>query len=197
VMPRAGNLSPDGRHLLLQPLAGSAITHNPNAASQPDSGRGLWLASVDGSEPDTQLAAGLIAFPSFSPDGNWIVYTDRASGQSEVYVARVSNPRERTKITTQQGDVARWTADGKMIAYIDGQRVYGVDVSTKNGFVAGRPRLLFVAPFQQHANRSYDISNDGRRFLLMLGPPDETTNPLIVVTNWFDEVGRLAPVTRH
>ena len=192
-MARVGNLSPDGRHVLLLPLAAGAITHNVNAASQPDTGRGIWLASIDGSERDIQLAAGEVAFPTFSPDGTWFVYTDRSSGQSEVYVARVSNPRERTKITAQRGDMARWTADGKMIMYVDGQQVYGVDVSTARGFVAGRPRLLFTAPFQQHANRSYDVSRDGRRFLLMLGPPDATPNPLIVVTNWFADIERLAP----
>jgi DNA-binding SARP family transcriptional activator/Tol biopolymer transport system component len=192
-MARVGVPSPDGRHLLLLLLGSSAITHDPNSSSQPDSGRGLWLASIDGSERDRQLAVGEIAFASFSPDGDWISYTDRTSGQSEVYVARVTHPGERTKITAQGGDQARWTTDGKIITYRDGQRWFAVDVSTHDGFVAGRPRLLFRGPFQQHPGWSYDVSRDGRRLLLMQGPPDETTNPLVVVTNWFADVKRLAP----
>jgi Tol biopolymer transport system component len=195
-MSRVGMPSPDGRHLALLPLAAGAITHNPNASSQPDSGRGVWFASIDGSEPDKKIATGEIAFPTFSPDGAWISYTDRTAGRSEVYVAGVTNPGERTKITAQSGDVARWTDDGKMIIYVDGQQWYAVDVSTKKGFVAGRPRFLFRGPFQQPAGWSYDVSRDGRRLLLMLGPPDETTNHLVVVTNWFAEVGRLAPARR-
>lgn len=192
-MARVGVPSPDGRHLALLMLAAGAITHNPNATSQPDSGRGLWLASIDGSEPDVQLAAGPIAFASFSPDGAWISYSDRSAGQSEVFVTRVAKPGERTKISAQAGDEARWTADGRAITYREGQQWFAVNVSTKKGFVADRPRLLFRGPFQQHAGWSYDVSSDGRRLLLMLGPQDETTNQLVVVTNWFAEVKRLAP----
>ena len=176
--------SPDGRHI--------AVLVIPRGAG-PDSGRGLWLATANGSEPEVKVASGPIAFHRFSPDGAWISYTDRSSGESEVYVAPVSQPARRVKITSETGDQARWTADGKTIVYVDGKRWYAVDVSTANGFRVGQPRFLFTGPFRQPFNWYYDISPDGRRFLLMVGPPEGRMNRLVVVTNWFAELGRLAP----
>jgi hypothetical protein len=40
---------------------------------------------------------------------------------------------------------------------------------------------------------SHDISPDGRRQLLLLGPREETADRLVGVTNWFSELRRLAP----
>lgn len=186
-LARAPLRSPDGRHV-------ATLTYPTGAGEVPaDSGRGLWLSSLGGSEPEVRVASGAIAFHSFSPDGAWISYTDRSSGESEVYVAAVSQPGDRIKITTQTGDQARWTADGKTIVYMDRHQWYAVDVSTAHGLRAGRPRFLFSGPFMETGSWNYDMSADGRRFLLVLGAPEGPMNRLVVVTNWFADVASLAP----
>lgn len=49
--------------------------------------------------------------------------------------------------------------------------------------------------------RSYDISADGQRFLVLLtrendSDPESATPQLVLVQHWFDELARLAPVAR-
>jgi NAD(P)-dependent dehydrogenase (short-subunit alcohol dehydrogenase family) len=47
------------------------------------------------------------------------------------------------------------------------------------------------------SNRSYDVSRDGRRFLLMKSSPSApqipTASRIVIVQNWFEEVKARAP----
>lgn len=54
----------------------------------------------------------------------------------------------------------------------------------------GQPRVLFEGPYLNVPGWSHDISADGRRQLLLLGPQKETTTELVIVTNWLAEVER-------
>jgi Tol biopolymer transport system component len=133
-----------------------------------------------------------VSFPSFSPDGRWLVYT--AGGESEVYVVSADDPQERHKISLAGGEEALWSPRGDQIIYRNRQQWLAADVSTQNGFRAARPRLLFEGPYLNVPGWSHDISSDGQRHLLLLGPQEQTGDRLIVVTNWFAELKRLAPV---
>ena len=48
----------------------------------------------------------------------------------------------------------------------------------------------FVLP----VGRIYDISPDGRRFLVIRSADEEPSAQMNVVLNWFEELKRLAPV---
>lgn len=215
---------PNGKHLIFSEFTpvGSAIApivrQLPTDATRrdtlveaaftlvpsPDGGRvavadwrgepGLWVLPVDGraGEP-VQLVSSPAAFPCFSPDGRWLAYTER--GLSEVYVISAEPPHERHKISLAGGEEALWSPRGDQIIYRNRQQWFGVDVSTRNGFRAGRPRLLFEGPYLNVPGWSHAISPDGQRHLVLRGPAEETTDRLIVVTNWSAELKRLAPVT--
>ena len=47
----------------------------------------------------------------------------------------------------------------------------------------------------QSGERSYDVTPDGQRFLMVqvLEPLPEPATELILVTNWFEELRRLVP----
>jgi hypothetical protein len=69
-----------------------------------------------------------------------------------------------------------------------------VDASTRT-FRYSNPRDLFSGPYVQEVfgagdARSYDLSPDGRRFLMMKEPTPPPTK-VVVVTNWIEEVNRL------
>jgi hypothetical protein len=72
-----------------------------------------------------------------------------------------------------------------------------VDVATKPVFTAGRPRLLFTGDYLPSfaSPPNYDVSRDGRRFLMVQRSAQENTTPtqIIVVLNWFEELERLVP----
>jgi hypothetical protein len=64
-----------------------------------------------------------------------------------------------------------------------------VPVSLRPEFKAGTPRLLFEGPYVNVGGLSYDVTPDGRRFLL-LEPVEHAASVthLNVVLNWFEEV---------
>jgi hypothetical protein len=70
-----------------------------------------------------------------------------------------------------------------------------VDVQTGPVFSAGKPRLLFTA--QGYVGmapiRTWDISPDGRRFLVVkMGErKSRPITELVLVQNWFEELKRL------
>lgn len=154
---------------------------------------GLRVAALDGSAEPLQLAADPAAFVKFSPDGRWLAYTDWAPEESEVKVVRITPPGTPHTVSVDGGEEPTWTPDSRTVIYRNGERWFAVDISATDNFRASAPRLLFQGPFLQVPGVSHDISRDGRRQLVLLGPAELTTNELVVVTNWFTEVSRAAP----
>ncbi len=75
--------------------------------------------------------------------------------------------------------------------------VWFVDVAADTGFRASKPRPLLYRPGYRvtFPFRSWDLSLDGKRFLLVkLGnvQPQPVTE-MILVQNWFEELKRLVP----
>jgi hypothetical protein len=72
-----------------------------------------------------------------------------------------------------------------------------VDVATKPVFGAGSPRPLFTADYVPASTTypNYDVSRDGRRFLMVQRSVQERahSSEMIVVLNWMEELKRLVP----
>ncbi len=72
-----------------------------------------------------------------------------------------------------------------------------VDIAAEPELRAGRPRRLFRHDYAVTSPvRSYDISPDGQRFLMVRGeayPLEEVTDQLQIVLNSFEELKRLVP----
>jgi Tol biopolymer transport system component len=157
---------------------------------------GLWIIPLDGNATQpAQLASGSVSFPLFSPDGRWVLFSAR--DPEEVYVLSAEHPGERYRISTDGGEEALWSPTGDKIIYRNRQQFLGVDVSTKNGFQVSRPRVLFEGPYLNVPGWSHAIAPDGRRHLVLVSSQEQSTNRLVVVTNWFAEVKRLAPPGRR
>jgi hypothetical protein len=76
-----------------------------------------------------------------------------------------------------------WSRDGKELFYIAYDRQLMVSaVKGGNKFETGTPRPLFLT--HQSFTRFFDISPDGRRFLLVDSLPDPVTPPMNLVLNW-------------
>ena len=70
-----------------------------------------------------------------------------------------------------------------------------VSIETEPTFNAGRPQVLFEgsyvsSPFDPEF-QYYDISPDGKRFLMLKEAEQEA--PINVTLNWFEELKRLVP----
>jgi Tol biopolymer transport system component len=156
----------------------------------PETGLDLWVRPLNG-RPQLFLRTRFTeAGPEFSPDGRWIAYVSDESGQYEVYVRPYPGPGGKWQISTQGGVHQIWSRDGRELFYRNGNKWMVVAVSLEPEFKAGAPQLLFEGPFVQVGGSSYDVTPDGRRFLL-LEPAGRDAAPvthLNVVLNWFEEV---------
>ena len=74
-----------------------------------------------------------------------------------------------------------------------------VDVETDGELKLGQPRLLFEGPYFTNLwAPNYDVSADGRRFLMLqeIDLPPEPARQIHIVQNWFEELKRRCPAGR-
>jgi Tol biopolymer transport system component len=140
--------------------------------------------------------------PNLSPDARWIAYESNESGQSEIYVRPFPEvDGGRWQVSTGGGVQPVWARSGRELFYRDGNAIVAVPVQAGPSFAAGNPKALFegryVLGFGGH--RSYDVSPDGQRFLLIkagavaASPQAAPPARFIIVENWFEELRRLVP----
>jgi hypothetical protein len=132
-------------------------------------------------------------FGQLSPDTHWMAYTSDESGQREVYVRPFPVGEGQWKISIAGGQEPRWRGDGKELFFAgsDG-KMMGVAVKAVAGdrpsFEAEAPQPLFEAHLTQSGRDvvfEYDVTADGKRFLLdTVGSGSASTPVLTVVSNW-------------
>jgi Tol biopolymer transport system component len=147
--------------------------------------------------------------PALSPNGKWLAYTSKESGAAEVYVESFEKPASRHKVSTAGGSEPAWAPGGDELLFI--RRCASGAQSTRQCFFAvsfregtppviGRPALFAEVPdaIRCSPNRCYDISPDGRRFLVTVfsgrpARPPAPTHEMHVVLNWFEELKAKVP----
>jgi serine/threonine protein kinase/Tol biopolymer transport system component len=128
-----------------------------------------------------------------SPDVHWMAYTSDESGQREVYVRPFPSGDGQWKVSIGGGEQSRWRADGRELYFVraDGAMM-AAPVKAVPGpnpvFEPGTPRPLFHTHLVQtvrSGNFEYDVTPDGKRFLLDSTVEGSTSAlPLTVVVNW-------------
>ena len=69
-----------------------------------------------------------------------------------------------------------------------------VDITTDPELEAGNPRLLFEGRFDTFGSlANFDVTPDGRRFVMMQEDPEMRTQ-INVVLNWHQELKSLVPM---
>ena len=108
--------------------------------------------------------------------------------------------RGRWQISAGGGTRPLWARDGNELFYLGPSgAVMRVAVQGGSTFQAGNQVRLFEGPYfttPTQAGRTYDISRDGQRFLMIkVGDgSDQTAAPgIVVVQNWQEELKRLVP----
>jgi len=136
-------------------------------------------------------------YPEFSPDRRWIAYSSDESKRLEIYVRPFPGPGMKHQVSSQGGIQPLWARNGKQLFYRWQDQVWAVDVRADGGLSTGKPRLLFERPgYGQGAPiRSYDLSQDGQRFLMVKLEQRKPTpvTEMILVQNWFEELRQSVP----
>ena len=133
-----------------------------------------------------------------SPDGSLLAFESNEHGRFEIYVApypQVSNGR--WQLSVNGGTQPLWTSSSEL-AFLDGSNQLNVVAIERDGptFRAGAPTPLPIVPFRSSSFtwRAYDVSRDGKRFLIVKErDTGASLTRLVVVQNIKDELKRLAP----
>jgi eukaryotic-like serine/threonine-protein kinase len=202
--------------LFWQPADGTGTTERlttgaPTTAVTPDASqvlfaltanRDLAMVSLDGrrhvqsltSHPSTERN-GIV-----SRDGRWLAYESDASGRFEIYVRPFPNvDAGQWLISTAGGTRPLWSPNGPELFYVaPGGAIMASRVHPRDGaWSADRPMKIIDGRYATEGvrdRRSYDVSPDGRRFLMIKQATEDVTAPqIVVVHNWLEELKRLVP----
>jgi serine/threonine protein kinase len=141
------------------------------------------------------------SMPKISPDGRWLAYVSDESGQREVYVCPFPEVNAgKWQVSVGGGVFPLWSPDRQELFYVNGDKIMAVSVKTDPTFSSESPRILFKGTYAFVFGVSqWDISRDGKRFLMMKGaePSASTaTGPrrINIVVNWFEELRQRVPI---
>ena len=150
----------------------------------PGHGKDVWAIAADGSD-SISVAAGPASEsqPDFSPDGRWVAYESDESGRMEILVISFPDLAVKRQISINGGRAPRWDPQGGSLYYLERDRLMAVPMSSSTGLRLGAGRVLFQTPA-----RVFDVSPDGRRFILVLPNPDLVPPGIHVVLDWVREL---------
>ncbi len=127
---------------------------------------------------------------TLSPDGQWLAYMSRLTGEQTIEVRPFPDPEEgRWQVATGEKYLLGWANSGRELLYLTRDSVFSVDVLASPTFAIGSTQALFAtgdfAMLQPSA-----VS---QRFLGARISVDEPAPELIVVLNFLQELKRLMP----
>ena len=182
-------ISPDGRTLIF-------------TETFPKTGLDIMQLDLNGSRRVSALVQSEFTERNgiISPDGQWLAYeSNEDSVQFEIFVRPFPDVnRGRFKVSTAGGTRPLWARSGRELIYVSPSgALMAAGVARGLTWAATPPALVVKEGYMVspgNPGRTYDISPDGQRFLMIKGGT-VTASPvgLIVVQHWVEELKRLVP----
>jgi serine/threonine-protein kinase len=121
-----------------------------------------------------------------SPDGKWLAYTSNETGRFEVYVRPFPGPGGKQQISIAGGDQPMWSRDGKELFYRTGNKLVSASLQIGSDVAVRSRAELFEDTFETSSATDYDVSADGKSFLMLQRV--DNTRQIAVFVNWLDEI---------
>jgi serine/threonine protein kinase/Tol biopolymer transport system component len=120
----------------------------------------------------------------FSLDGRFVAYDSDESGSRQVYVTSFPGPGGKLQVSTNGGEDPLWRKDGKELFFLFEGKLMAAEVKANGSSLdIGNARLLFDAHSGFGPYAHYDVTADGKRFLVAtLGEGGSV--PMTLVVNW-------------
>jgi serine/threonine-protein kinase len=137
-----------------------------------------------------------------APNRRWFAFESNSSGRFEIYVRPFPDAEKgQWLVSTSGGTRPLWARSGKELFYFgpDGALMQVTVQASDSTWSAGAPARLLEPRYHTGggaSGRTYDISLDDERFLMIKAPGGDPTQPqpsIVVVQNFFDELRRLVP----
>ena len=184
------SVTPDGAHLVV--------------SVRTKTGSDLYQLRLDGSNHShTPLVSTTFEEINgeISADGRWLAYQSNESGRNEVYVRPFPDvDAGRWQVSTSGGSQPLWARDGGELFFLDaGSNLMRVAVPKGSSFTPGPPAqilgTLAARFFTAGPGRTYDVSRDGQRFLMIRtgAAAEQASANIVVAMNWIEELNRLVP----
>ncbi len=148
---------------------------------RPKTGNDIEVVHLDGDRKSVPLIHG----PSdernarFSPNEKWVAYQSDESGRFEVYATNYPAATAKWQVSTQGGTRPSWSADGRRLFYLAGDRVVVAAVHDGESFSADAAQP--VEALGDHI-QDFTVAQNGR--IVALREIDPGQPPLTVVRNW-------------
>jgi serine/threonine-protein kinase len=121
--------------------------------------------------------------PDFSPDGRWIAQSSSETGRYEVFVRSYPDGKITRQISVDGGIEPVWCTCGELF-YRNATRWMSSKIRTQPDLQWDPPQLAFETDFIDTPGRSYDISPDGKRLLVVKRAGEAARNRINLVANW-------------
>jgi serine/threonine protein kinase len=154
---------------------------------QAETGRDLWTLAPNGKVSPFLVTPYNEAYCRFSPNGRFLAYSSTESGRWEIYVQPFPGSGEKIAISTNGGIYPVWSRNGRELFFRQGDTMMVVDVNTEGVFTATRERQLFTSK-DLGFRGEFDVSTDGKRFLMVHREPGSWPSQLDVVLNCLDDL---------
>jgi len=184
------SISPQGDRLV--------VTSTSPVRASPSTSADIWMVPLQGGEPKPLLQTSATERNGeISPNGKWLAYELIENGQANIIVRPFPNVEDgRWRVSNAGGSQPLWSRDGKELFYLDVEHFLNrVPIEGGASFTTGPQTKLFsrtyIAEIPTYAGRQYDISSDGKRFLVMkvvATTTNEEPTTIVIVQNWFEEV---------
>jgi Tol biopolymer transport system component/tRNA A-37 threonylcarbamoyl transferase component Bud32 len=127
--------------------------------------------------------------PSRGGPPRWFAYTSSETGAQQVYVrsfaGALSGSGGKWQISATGGSEPHWRGDGRELFFLNGNKLMAVEVNGDGeSFQAGAPKELFETRLPEPRRNRYDVTADGKRFLLNLPVQERERTGFTVVLNW-------------
>ncbi len=129
--------------------------------------------------------------PALSPDGRYLAYNSNESGGlMQVFVLDLQGSGGKWQISNNGGYGPAWSADGNELYYLNPNMI-AVPIIPGPTFQTGTPVKLFDLTKTENTGlptRRYDVSSDGKKFLINRQTGNTAQIGINIVLNWNKEL---------
>jgi serine/threonine protein kinase len=149
---------------------------------------GIWALPFFGDRKEFPVVKGqfFVDQPSLSPDGKWLAYRSAESGRPEVYIIPFGGGSGKWQVSTNGGAFPHWRRDGGELYYLGGDdKIMAAEISEQEvSLRIGKVLALFQATRSVTIGAPFDVTADGKKFLVVTLSAPKTAQPLTLITNW-------------